>query len=242
MQKFDDDDFDSASTGASAVAVAVAEPEDTVAAQQEDDVTAALAHRLRADVEYAEHYLDDGLEQKGSFADMPLVQVVTALVGAKRVQKVAKKVEDALKEVVLTAGQPRTDAGTPKNAKAFLDGEGGARIELRPSRKVELNIERASAALRGKKLFEEALVTTTTITQPEALYAKLKEAQAALVAAGNTDLAVDIGVVLKTAITTAVTLSEDRLEALVEEGKLTLNEVTTFYDETVSHSVYDVTK
>lgn len=215
-----------------------------------DEQTVEMAgRRVIRDLEAASAAAGDVAAVAGTFADMPDKLLITALVGVKGITKAVKTVEEALKDAVKSRHQPMKsvviggeETLAPENKKVIIAGEGAAKVELRPKRSVTFNPEVATVVLRRKGLLAAATLTTVTVTDPAALHTKLKEAQAALIAVGNTDLAIDIGVVLKTAVTTRSELSEDLIEGLVKAEKLTLTETAAFFDEKVDHSVYDVSK
>lgn len=198
---------------------------------------------LRAAVERAEYELRSAKEAADVASDMlNTPQVVTAFSLAKRVQKLAAGIEETLKGVLKGRETPRDAGGKTQNKKVVLEGENGAKVELRPKVTVKFNAQEAERILKSKDLYNDAVDRTTVITDPKALYAKMKEAAQTLMAAGHMDLAFDLGVTLKQATEERVTLSEDRIMELVKAEKLAAEEVADLYDTTVDHSAYDITK
>jgi hypothetical protein len=164
--------------------------------------------------------------------------MVTALVGVKRVAKLAKDMEEGLKTAVKHRAQPRKD-GAVLNEKVVLEGEGGAKIELRPKGTTTFDAPAAARVLREKGLYDEACEKTTVVTDPQALFTTLKQVQETLLRLGQNDLAIDIGVALKTAVEERATLSEDRILDLVKAEKLDMAAVQAFYSTTFDHAVYE---
>lgn len=119
-----------------------------------------------------------------------------------------------------------------------LSNEQGEAVEYRPRTKLNFLQEVAREILEDKGLLPLAVERTVVVTDIEALSSAMENALQALVDAGADGAAKTLRATFNEATETREAVSEAKVEKLVKDDKLSLDDAEKMYEERVSYALY----